>query len=89
MRKFRYILFFIISLFIYNNVYAYDTYKLDDYVYFDPITTKKCDSSNYWTLYNTNSTCYRFFNIDLDNNSDSNTLKIILGYLGWSPKKDK
>jgi len=80
MKKFIFILLLFFLFFVYSNVYAYDTYKFDDFVYFDPVSNTQCNSSNYWTIYNQNTTCYRFLVIDLEDDSNSSTLKIILDH---------
>lgn len=52
-----------------TNVLAYDTYTLENYAYFDPITSNPCDETNYWTIYNPGSTCYRFLVLDSEDTS--------------------
>ena len=69
-------------LFMVNKVYAatYQTYTLDDYAYFDPTTERRCDERNYWTMYNQNTTCYRFVILSKNDTADKSTVKIMLDH---------
>ena len=55
-------------------------YKFDDWIYYDPINGgTTCNETNYWTLYNQNTSCYRWFLIENDS-ADNSTLKLILDH---------
>ena len=72
-----------------KNVYAYDKYEMEDYAFFDPVTSSPCDDSNYWTLYNQDTTCYRFVVLNPDDNASNNTIKLLLDHdLGTSTYND-
>lgn len=74
--------FSILLLIILFPVYvdASEIYSIGDFVYYDPVTTKACNHTNYWTPYNTNSTCYRFVVLTVDDSSSKSTLKIMLDH---------
>lgn len=63
-----------------DDVFASDVYKLDDFVYFDPISNSPCNETNYWTEYNKNTTCYCFIVLNANDTSSSSTLKIMLDH---------
>ena len=63
-----------------TNVLAYDSYTLENYAYFDPITSNKCDETNYWTIYNPGSTCYRFLVLDTEDTSSNESIKLLLDH---------
>lgn len=37
-----------------------NTYNVGEYVYYDPYNHKSCSINDYWTIYNQDSTCYRW-----------------------------
>ena len=59
---------------------SYKVFKLNHYIYFDPVTDSKCDESNYWTPFYQSTTCYRWVNLVKDDDSSSSTLKIMLDH---------
>ena len=63
-----------------TNVLAYDTYTLENYAYFDPITSNPCDETNYWTIYNPGSTCHRFLVLDSEDTSSKENIKLLLDH---------
>lgn len=50
--------------------------KSKTFVYYDPVNNSTCNENNYWTKYNSNTTCYRFTVIDKINDK----LKIMLDH---------
>lgn len=76
-----YIFIFIITLFYKTNILFadYEEYNLTDFVYFDPVTENKCDERNYWTIYNQNTTCYRFIVLEHSDSNNEN-VKIMLDH---------
>ena len=49
---------------------------IGDFVYYDPVNDKSCSQANYWTAFNTNTTCYRWVVIEV-NSSD---LRLLLDH---------
>ena len=81
MKKIRELLFILIIFIILpKDVYASEKYSIGDFVYYDPILTKTCDYTSYWTPYNQNSTCYRFIVLTTDDTSSDTTIKIMLDH---------
>ena len=77
------VLIVISFLFLFNQtIYAetYKQYRLDDYVFFDPVSTNKCNYTNYWTYYNQDTTCYRFIILDSNDTTSKSTIKIMLDH---------
>ncbi len=59
-------------------------YNLEDFVYFDPVTTQKCNEKNYWTYYNQNTTCYRFLVLSKDDDNTKDKVSLLLDHnLGY------
>lgn len=63
-----------------NALDEYEKYNINDFVYFDPISNNKCDETNYWTIYNQNTTCYRFVVLENNDSSRNRSLKIMLDH---------
>lgn len=83
------LLFLLISFLCYSifssikNTYSandYQNYSVDEFVYYDPVNESVCNYTNYWTIYNQDTTCYRFTVIDTDDTIDKSTLKIMLDH---------
>ena len=71
----------LISFFIRStSVSAYTSYTLEDYAYFDPLTTNPCNETNYWTYYNKNTSCYRFIVLNPNDSASNETLKVMLDH---------
>ncbi len=81
MKKKYLLLFSLIAFFIgIPSVLAYDKYTLEDYAYFDPVSAKTCNETNYWTIYNPNSTCYRFIVLNSNDSTSSSTIQLLLDH---------
>lgn len=65
----------------------YPVYDFQDWVYYDPVTgDKNCGVNNYWTPYNTDTTCYRFFIAERNDNSSNDSVNLILDHnIGYGP----
>lgn len=60
---------------------TYTAYDFQDWIYYDPVTgSADCDVNTYWTFYNTNTTCYRFFMAERNDNSSKSTVSLILDH---------
>ncbi len=74
----------LLLLFVYfmgvKSVFAYDKYTLEDYVFFDPVSSSPCDYTNYWTPYNQNTTCYRFVVLNPNDTASEPTIKVLLDH---------
>ena len=71
----------LISFFIRStSASAYTSYTLEDYAYFDPLTTNPCNETNYWTYYNKNTSCYRFIVLNPNDSASNETLKVMLDH---------
>ena len=62
-----------------SSVLAKDTYNIGEYVYFDPVSSVKCTSKNYWTYYNQDTTCYRW-NVIGESDGSSSYVKLMLDH---------
>ncbi len=67
-----------------NNTFAansYTRYEFQDWIYYDPVNgNQNCNVRNYWTLWNKNTTCYRFFMVDHDDTTSKSTLRLVLDH---------
>lgn len=67
-----------------NNTFAansYTKYEFQDWIYYDPVSgSSNCNASNYWTLWNKDTTCYRFFMVDHDDTTSKSTLRLVLDH---------
>ena len=64
-------------------------YNALDYVYFDPVSNKTCDYSNYWTQFDSNTTCYRFAVLNNDDDVSKDTIKAVLDHsVGYTTYSD-
>ena len=81
MRRIGKIIFIFLLLFLCKrNVFAYSKYDLEDFVFFDPVTTQTCDEKNYWTYYNQNTTCYRFIVLSKNDNDTKSNISLLLDH---------
>ena len=66
---------------------TYTAYDFQDWIYYDPVTgSSDCGVDNYWTFYNTDTTCYRFFMAERNDNSSKSTVSLILDHnAGYGP----
>ncbi len=82
-----------IFLLLFILIQSHPVYKLNTLFYFDPVTSNKCDESNYWTPFNQHTTCFRFVNLEKDDNEQKDSIKIMLdhniGYCQFSNYKQK
>lgn len=62
------------------NATTYKKYFPTDFVFFDPITHKTCNSKNYWTPVNQNTSCYRFVVITANDTVSRPNIKIMLDH---------
>ena len=58
----------------------YTPYNLSTFFYFDPVSNTPCNEKNYWTIFDTETTCYRWVSITPDDNNKSNTIKLMLDH---------
>ena len=83
MKNFKRIFLLVFALFILiqgKNVFAYEKYTLEDFVFFDPISEKTCNVNNYWTFYNQDTTCYRFIILNKNDTTSNGTIKLLLDH---------
>lgn len=88
MKNIKYVIFTLILFMSAEIVSASKVYDLEDFVYFDPVTNNSCNETNYWTVYNQDTTCYRFIVLDSNDTSSSSTLKIMLDHNVWQGRFD-
>lgn len=55
-------------------------FKMNDYIYYDPVNNKACSQNSYWTPYYTNTTCYRFVVVDINDTSSKSTIRAMLDH---------
>ena len=77
--KISFILLLFTSLF-FSEIKGFQQYNLNDLIFYDPIKNSNCNENNYWTIFNQDTTCYRFLSISLDDTSESETLELILDH---------
>ncbi len=73
-------LLFITFLSIAIRLYAHEVYELNTFFFFDPINSKPCNETNYWTPFDQSSTCYRFVSVTIKDSSNKETIKIMLDH---------
>lgn len=76
----KYMLFIFFFLYNFTIVTAATQYKVNDYVYFDPIKNEECNEKSYWTPYYQNTTCYRFVILNNEDTTANETIKIMLDH---------
>ena len=62
------------------NAATYKKYLPTDFVFFDPVNHKTCNSKNYWTPVNQNTTCYRFVVVTTNDTTSSSNIRIMLDH---------
>lgn len=88
-RKFILLLLVFIIMLWGKDVFAAEKYTLEDFVFFDPVSTDTCNETNYWTYYNQDTTCYRFAVLSNNDTSSSNTIRLLLDHnLGFTTYGD-
>ena len=55
-------------------------FNLNDLIFYDPISNLDCKEKNYWTPFNTNTTCFKFLSITNNDTTNSNTIDLILDH---------
>ncbi len=89
MKKIQRIIFCCLLLFLCKrNVFAYDKYHLEDFIFFDPVSNEPCSEKNYWTYYNQkrqsnpneDNTCYRFLVFTNNDTENKSTIKLLLDH---------
>jgi len=55
-------------------------FNLNDLIFYNPISNLDCNEKNYWTPFNTNTTCFKFLSITNNDTSNSNTIDLILDH---------
>ena len=73
---------FIIFLFsyIFAEINDNKVYYLNDLIFYDPVSNSDCNEKNYWTIYNSDTTCYKFLSITNDDTSEKETIELILDH---------
>lgn len=60
---------------------SYPKYNMSSWVFFDPVNPDStCNETNYWTLYSSDTTCYRWFLAELNDNTSKSTVRLILDH---------
>lgn len=59
---------------------AYEKYSITDFAFYDPISNSKCNETNYWTVYNQNTTCYRFIVLEDNDTPEKDTITLMLDH---------
>lgn len=87
MKRFNIIIVLLICLFYFPKINALtppEEYNFIYTVYYDPVNESNCNASNYWTFYNSNTTCYRFVIVkyadDFVSEEEDNDITIILDH---------
>ncbi len=73
-------LLFITFLSIAIRLYAHEVYELNTFFFFDPINSKPCNETNYWTPFDQSSTCYRFVSVTIKDSSNKESIKTMLDH---------
>ena len=78
MKKINVFLFFILHL--YPMLFIKNKLTIYNITFYDPVSDAPCNYTNYWTIYNKETTCYRFIVISLDDSDKEKTIKIMLDH---------
>ena len=62
------------------NASDYKKFSLDDYIFYDPVHDSNCSMDDYWTIFNKDTTCYRFFVIDSNDSKEKDKISAILDH---------
>ena len=68
------------SLLLIFTIQSYPVYKLDKMFFFDPVTLKTCNETDYWTPFNQKTTCYRFVNLEKEDKNDKSKIRVMLDH---------
>jgi hypothetical protein len=64
MKKINVFLFFILHL--YPMLFIKNKLTIYNITFYDPVSDAPCNYTNYWTIHNKETTCYRFIVISFD-----------------------
>lgn len=59
---------------------VFSEFKQNTFFFFDPVTNNPCNENNYWTPFDQSTTCYRFVSITMNDNNNTNMIKIMLDH---------
>ena len=54
--------------------------KLNNFLFFDPVTDKPCNEDNYWTPFDNSTTCYRFVSLETNDTINKTTIRIMMDH---------
>ena len=74
------IIFVFIFLFYASGLKFNQKYNLNDLIFYDPVFNLDCKENNYWTIFNPNTTCYKFLSVSIEDTSESETIELILDH---------
>jgi cell division protein FtsI/penicillin-binding protein 2 len=83
---FSIILFTIIFIIFFNkqnNKNYYYKFRGDEFIFFDPINNNKnsfCNHTNYWTIFNNKTSCFRFVILSINDSNENSFLEILLDH---------
>jgi hypothetical protein len=77
--KIQLILFFY-STFIYSLLNSKKKITMYNLTFYDPVSDEPCNYTNYWTIYNQNTTCFKFIVISLNDSKKDDYIKIMLDH---------
>ena len=75
-----YIFLLILFSYILSELKENKIYKLNSLIFYDPVSDLSCNESNYWTSYNSDTTCYRFLSITNEDTPQSEIIELILDH---------
>ena len=55
-------------------------FNLSTFFFFDPVSNKLCTEKNYWTIFDNDTTCYRWISITHPDTNTSNKIKLMLDH---------
>ena len=54
--------------------------KLNNFLFFDPVSNKLCNEDNYWTPFDNITTCYRFVSLEVNDTINNTKIRIMLDH---------
>ena len=78
------IVFFVIVFiynFFFNKIKEFHKFRGDEFIFFDPINNNSiCNQNNYWTIYNNETSCFRFIILSINDTKKNSYLELLLDH---------
>ena len=71
----------LIYLFFYKKSKEFYIFRGDEYIFFDPIdNSSNCNHNKYWTIYNNETSCFRFIILSINDSKKNSHLELLLDH---------